>query len=142
LVGIGNELNGDDAAGVRVVRTLKSRLPERSDLLLLEAGLAPENFTGVLRRFSPGLVVMIDAAQIDEIPGMVRWYPLQASGGMSASTHAQPISTLAEYLVLELGCQVFLLCIQPGAFLSGKSLSAPVRSAIRRVVNTFVNFYH
>ena len=141
LVGIGNELYGDDAAGIRVVRALKARLPEQSDLLLLEAGPAPENFTGVLRRFSPGWVVMIDAAQMDEKPGTVRWYPWQASGGMSASTHVQPPSTLAEYLMVELGCQVSLLCIQSGPLLSGISLSSPVRSAIRRVADAIVSYY-
>lgn len=137
LVGIGNELNGDDAAGVIIARRLKSRLSEQPGVLVLEAGLAPENFTGILRRFDPALVVIIDAAQMGADPGEIRWLAWEAAVGVTAVTHGQPLSTLAQYLINELACRVALLGIQPAHLDPGQSISPPVRSAIRRIVNTF-----
>ena len=65
VVGIGHELRGDDAAGVRVARALQSRFPTSDALVAIDAGSAPENHTGALRRFKPDLVLLIDAAQIE-----------------------------------------------------------------------------
>jgi hydrogenase 3 maturation protease len=61
VVGIGNELNGDDAAGILAARKLsKKYCPQKVDensphpvFIVIEAGLAPEAFTGPLRRFRP-----------------------------------------------------------------------------------------
>ena len=39
----------------------------------MEAGPAPENFTGPLRRFRPDLVLLVDAAQMDAEPGTIGW---------------------------------------------------------------------
>jgi hydrogenase 3 maturation protease len=108
-------------------------------MLIIEAGLAPENFTGALRRFSPHLVVLIDAAQMGDPPGSVCWLAWQAAGGLSASTHSQPPSTLAQFLIAEMGCQVALLGIQPVSLETGHPISPQVRSAIRQIVQTFNN---
>jgi hydrogenase 3 maturation protease len=139
LVGIGSELNGDDIAGVRIARLLIPRLAGSRKVLVIDAGLAPENFTGVLRRFAPSLVILLDAAQMDEPPGTVRWLAWQAAGGLSASTHTQPPSTLAQYLIAELGCQVALLGIQPASLEPGSPLSPQVRKTISRIVKYFSN---
>ena len=108
-------------------------------MLVIEAGLAPENFTGVLRRFSPHLVILIDAAQMTDPPGTIRWMAWYAAGGLSASTHSQPPSTLAEFLIAELGCQVALLGIQPASLETGHPVSPQVSAAIRKIVHTFNN---
>ena len=133
IVGIGNELDGDDAAGVLVVRALRGSLGGRDDLLLIDAGTAPENFTGSLRRFQPSLVVMIDAADIGGQPGAVAYVPWQDAEGFSASTHTLPVSVFAEYLAAELGCEAALIGIQPAHLDFDRPVSQPVRVAIRAV---------
>ena len=40
--------------------------------LCLSAGAAPENCTGLLRRFRPDLVLLVDAAEMGEAAGAVR----------------------------------------------------------------------
>ncbi len=134
LVGVGNELNGDDAAGVEVVRRVTAQRPPPPWLLLLEAGLAPENFGGPLRRFAPDLVVVVDAAWLDEPPGSVAWLDWQEADGLSASTHSLPLSMLGAYLVHELGCRVALLGIQPAQLEFGQPLSPAVDVAVEMVV--------
>jgi hypothetical protein len=53
---------------------------------------------------------------------------------MSASTHSLPLSMLARYLRLELGCKIALLGIQPCANEIGEAVSEGVVQAIEEVV--------
>ena len=97
IVGIGHQLRGDDAAGVMAARALKQlygQVPDRR-LLVVDAGPAPENCTGPLRRFDPDLVILIDAAEMNEAPGTIRWLAWQETSGLSASTHTLPPYVLA-----------------------------------------------
>ncbi len=135
VVGIGNELRGDDAAGLEVVRRLKKRLkghPEQ--LLLIEAGPVPENFTGPLRRFQPEMVLLVDAALMGEEPGALRHLDWKEAAGFPSSSHTLPLETFAAYLVGELGCEVRLLGLQPG----GDELGAPISEAMDAAVNRAV----
>ncbi len=138
IMGVGNELNGDDAAGVAVVRALKEALTGQPRLLLIEAGPSPENFTGPLRRFGPQLVLMVDAANMGAEPGSVRWVEWQDTDGLSASTHSLPPSVLASYLIHELGCRIALLGIQVQQLEFGEPLSAAVERAVNEVVRGLV----
>lgn len=135
LLGVGNELNGDDAAGVAVVRALQARCPAAPQLLLLEAGLAPENFTGKLRRFAPDWVVLVDAAWLDEAPGCIAWVDWQMADGLSASTHSLPLAMFAQYVVSELGCRLGMLGIQPVQLEFGQPLSPAVQAAVDEAVD-------
>jgi hydrogenase 3 maturation protease len=137
LVGIGNDLRGDDSAGLSVARTLLSdqRLQSEPNFLVIEGGPSPENYTGKLRAFQPELVLFIDAAQMDESPGAIQWIPLESIDGMSASSHSLPLSMLAHYLTLELKCSVAVLGIQPGQNEIGAELSSPVREAVGEIVD-------
>jgi hydrogenase 3 maturation protease len=164
IVGIGHELRGDDAAGVSVARSLQSAVgtihpgtarhaisrPKAGwragggkcelPLLVIDAGAAPENFTGPLRRFDPDLVLLIDAAQLNEAPGSIRWLDWQETSGLSASTHTLPPHVLAEYLVNELGCEVALIGIQPQGDEFDAPLSPPVQQAVDELVRTLERF--
>jgi hydrogenase 3 maturation protease len=137
ILGIGNELNGDDAAGVLAARALKRLLEEQgslsSDILIIEAGPAPESFGGPLRRFQPDLVIFIDAAELGEPPGTLRTFDWSEAEGMSGSTHTLPPSMLARFLVAELGCEVRLVGIQPKSLEFDGGVSAEVQAAIEEV---------
>jgi hydrogenase 3 maturation protease len=139
FVGVGQDLRGDDAAGILLVRRLQQRAAEDVDStdspekenpplsprkqkvilersaerLYFEAGSLPEASAGPLRRFGPDFVIFLDAAQMGEGPGTVGWIePGQIDDG-SASTHTFPMGGFAEYLSTELGCRVAVLGIQP-----------------------------
>lgn len=133
-------MRGDDAAGVCVARQLAAALRDilrpqgNMATLVINAGSAPENFTGPLRHFGPDLVLLIDAAQMDALPGSVQWLLWQETSGLSASTHTLPPYILATYLVSEIGCEVALLGIQPADTSLGIPLSPLVHSAVDAVV--------
>ena len=134
FVGIGHELCGDDAAGVILARALQQHGEKDEHLLIIEAGPSPENFSGVLRRFRPNLVLLADAAQLDAAPGTVQWLAWQDTIGFSASTHTLPLHIFATYLTVELGCEVALLGIQASNVTVGAPLSPAVETAITAVV--------
>jgi hydrogenase 3 maturation protease len=135
LLGIGNELNGDDAAGVLVVRGLRARLAPRPHLLLIEAGLAPEAFTAPLRRFAPDLVVLVDAALLEQPAGTVEMVDWRETDGLSATTHTLPPSVLVQFIQHELGCPVELILIQPDDIEFDHPVSPAVQDTIDQVVD-------
>jgi hydrogenase 3 maturation protease len=132
VMGIGNELRGDDAAGMLAARALR-RL-QHDSFLVVEGATAPENYTGMLRRFQPDLVLLIDAAELGEQPGCVRWLSAADTEGLSASTHTTPPSMLARFLMETLGCEVALVGIQP----FDTSFDAPITPAVMAAVHAVV----
>jgi len=137
VLGIGNPFRSDDGAGVLIARGLsESECAQDTDhLLIIEAGHAPENATGALRSFAPHLVLIIDAAEMGEAPGTVKWIPQESIDGMSASTHSLPLSMVAHYLRLELNCLVALLGIQPHSNEVGEAVSPEVLGAVNETVD-------
>ncbi|MBN2385680.1 MAG: hydrogenase 3 maturation endopeptidase HyCI [Anaerolineales bacterium] len=139
VVGIGHELGGDDAVGTQLAGLLMRKAAGNERLLALEAGPAPENFTGPLRRFGPHLVLLVDAALMGCPPGTVRWLDWQQAEGFSASTHTLPLNLLATYLTAELGCELALIGIQPGQTRVDAPLTPAVRAAGRELAGVLVH---
>lgn len=129
LMGIGHELCGDDAVGVRLAGLLRTRQPAADHVLVIEAGPAPENFTSVLRRFQPDLVLLLDSALMGDQPGAVRWLDAQQAEGFSASTHTLPLHILVSYLISELGCSIGIIGIQPEQTFADAPLTPRVQAA-------------
>ena len=134
VLGIGNDLSGDDAVGAVIARELAVRVDRVADCLVLDAGTAPENFTGPLRRFRPDSVLLVDAAHLSAEPGTIAWMDWRQTDGLSGSTHTLPPSVLAQFLVEELACRLALLVIQPAQLEFEQPLSPVVRAAADRVV--------
>lgn len=147
VVGLGHELRGDDAAGVAVARALPAQPAFRAlctpsaFLLVIDAGPAPENFTGPLRRFAPDLVLLVDAAQMNEPPGTVGWLAWQDTSGLSASTHTLPPHIFASFLTAELKCAVALVGIQPADTTIGARLSPAVQIAVDGVARALAEAF-
>jgi hydrogenase 3 maturation protease len=133
ILGIGNELYGDDGAGLLAARRLQAAWRQRPDILVIEAGPSPENFTGALRRFMPERVVLIDAVDIGEPPGSLRWIEWPDVDGLSAATHRMPPATLAAFIIRDLGCRVALLGVQVADIGFGRPLTPEVRAAVNEM---------
>ncbi|MDT8306107.1 MAG: hydrogenase 3 maturation endopeptidase HyCI [Anaerolineae bacterium] len=139
ILGIGNESRGDDAAGILVARALQPIAHDR--LLVVEAGLAPENQTGRLRQFEPELVLLVDAAKLGAAAGTVRWLSWEETGGITASTHTTPPSMLGRFLVESLGCDVVLIGIQPADTAFEAALSPGVAASVDAVTQSLTALF-
>lgn len=140
VLGIGHELRGDDAVGVMVARGLvQAGFALRPETLVIEAGSAPENFTGPLRRFQPDWVVLVDAAELGLAPGAIQWLDWRETVGLSASTHTLPLALLGQFLTTELACRVALIGIQPATTALDAPLSASAQEACEAVVRALLD---
>ena len=139
VMGIGNEFRADDAAGMLVVGRLRTYgcVFEEALICLIQAGQSPENCTWKLRSFEPHLILLVDAADMGELPGTVRLIPIEDISGLSACTHSLPLSMLANYLTQDLNCQVALLGIQPASVTFGGPVNLEVLQAVDEIVKEF-----
>ncbi len=133
ILGIGSELNGDDAAGVEVVRRLQKTLPYSENILLIDAGVAPESFGGPIRRFAPDHILIIDAAETGDLPGTISFHTLDEAEGISAFTHGLPPTVFGRYIQNDLNCTVSLLLIQSENVEFDTRMGAIVNKAVDHV---------
>ncbi|MEW5869411.1 MAG: hydrogenase maturation protease [Chloroflexota bacterium] len=138
IVGIGNELGGDDAAGMALALALKPRLAHLEAVRVYPAGPAPESFTGPLRRFAPDLALLVDAAQLDLPPGGLACLDWEETSGLSACTHCLPLHVFCGYLAAEVGCRVAVVGIQPGVLGLGMGLSPAVQAGVEELEGMLV----
>jgi len=85
IVCIGNDEGGDDAVGPFIAGNLKNKLS--SDFDVLNVGIAPENYTGVIKEKNPEILIIIDAVDMQLKPGEIRIIPPENIGIMHVSTH-------------------------------------------------------
>jgi hydrogenase 3 maturation protease len=121
VLGIGNALNGDDGVGCHIARHLDS--PE---WISLDCGTVPENFTGIVRRERPDLLVLVDAADMHLPPGEYRIIPGDLIEEVGTGTHALPLSHLIDFLAPVAG-EILFIGIQPGSLRTGDPLSEKVK---------------
>lgn len=140
IIGIGNELNGDDAAGVLIVKNLKSHLLPSEEILLIEGSIAPENFTGAIRNFRPDWIWVIDAAQLENKPGDVELIDLDLVDGVGSNTHRLPPTLFLSYLKMEINFQSFLFGINPERVEPFSDVSEPIRIAIEKTTRFFLQW--
>ena len=134
VLGIGNPLGGDDAAGPCLVRMLKRRLQRPNEpspeITAIDAGTAPESYTSTIRQHQPNLLILVDAADMGLAPGALRAIPPEKISVLSFSTHHMPLSMFISY-VQELCGKVLLIGVQPERTQMGKRLSRVVRKSMR-----------
>lgn len=125
LLGIGNSRHGDDALGPVFARAFR-----HPDWRCLNAATAPENFTGLIRRLRPDLLVFLDAADMGLLPGALRRLDPDSIQAGNFGTHAGSIGQLATYLS-DCAGRIVILGIQPASTIPGTRLSPPVRATLR-----------
>jgi hydrogenase 3 maturation protease len=141
VVGIGNELNGDDAAGMLIVRKLSPFIKDHPGIQVFEAGQALENITGALIRFRPDAILFIDALSVEAPPGSIHMLDPLLSQGFSASTHSLPLSVVIRYLLHEHPCDMHLLGVQVRDTAIGATLSSEVNRSIERITDEFKKMF-
>jgi hydrogenase 3 maturation protease len=135
---VGRAGRGDDGAGPALCAQLARSWRGCDDRLALDAGIAPENVGGALRRFQPDVVLMVDAADMGESPGAVRRLAEDQILGCSASTHTVPLGLVARYLSESLGCEVRVLGLQADRVGVDGPMSGPVRRSVSRLARHLV----
>lgn len=116
LLGVGNEINGDDGIGVWIARNF-SRDGWRS----IDCFTAPENYTSEIKRSGVKKVVIVDAADMGLDAGEIRIIPKEKIGLAGFSTHSLPLSIFITHIEETTDADILLIGIQPEQFYSGIS---------------------
>lgn len=130
ILGIGNELNGDDAAGILIVRNLKNKLTI-DKIQLIEGSIAPENYSAVIRKFMPDWIWLIDAAAFGEQPGNVQLFESSQIQSVGANTHRLSPDLLISFLQIDSNAKGFLIGIEPNMVDPFSEISPVVKNSIR-----------
>ena len=128
LMGIGNELNGDDGVGCYVARMLDS-----PDWVTIDCATAPENFSGQVKRHNPFEVVVVDAALMGLSPGSLRRIDHQRIQEIGFSTHTMSLAHFVTYISEECS-QVYLVGIEPHDTTIGSPLSEVVKQSAEELM--------
>lgn len=127
LLGIGNPHHGDDALGPVFARAFR-----HPDWRCINTATVPENYTGVVRRMHPDVLVLLDAADMGDVPGTLRRLDPDAIQSGDFGTHAGSLGQIARYLS-DCAGEVIILGIQPLSTDPGERLSPPVRIALKQL---------
>jgi len=142
VLGIGNRLGADDAAGPCLVdmvnhRQRQARTLRWAEITAIDAGTAPESYTSVIRRHRPDLLILVDAADMGLAPGALRTIPPEKIRGLSFSTHSIPLSMFIPY-AKELSRKVLLVGVQPERMDTGRRISRAVRTSVKELAEAIL----
>jgi len=127
LLGIGNDLLGDDGVGPFVAQEL-----EGTDWTTIDAGIVPENFIRPIRNKKPDTIVIVDAVEMGCKTGTIRIIPLEYIRDCGVGTHQLPLTFLAEQMAS--WSKVIIIGIQPGTLDPDTPLSESVKRAATELI--------
>jgi hydrogenase 3 maturation protease len=142
VLGIGNRLGGDDAAGTSLVDMLnrrqhKAKTLYSGEITTIDTGTAPESYTSVIRRHQPELLILVDAADMGLSPGALRTVPPEKITMLPFSTHSMPLSMFISY-VKEFCGKILLVGVQPAQTETGRGISKAVRTSLKRLAEAIL----
>ena len=129
LLGIGNPLHGDDGIGNYIASRFRAR-----GWNSIDCGTMPENFTAVVRRHHPEILVLVDATDLGLLPGEFRTVGDDQIEDVSIGTHNMPLSFLIRYLAESAG-RVIFIGIQPDRLGEEAGLSPAVIEGADRLMD-------
>jgi hydrogenase maturation protease len=138
LVGVGNPIRHDDAAGLELVTTLRRRLHQagRGRLRIHPASSSPERL--LTRLASEGeQVIVFDAVEARREAGAIVCARLGDTKFGYFATHNVPLRLVPG--VSEESGRIFLVGIQPGSLEVGEGLSEPVMAALEELSAAIVS---
>jgi len=131
IVGIGNTLKGDDAAGPLVCQQLTGKVCAE----LIDAGTVPENYIQPVIKKAPQNLLIIDAIDFGASPGTIEIFKPEQLNSFVFSTHTLSPRLFAEMVTRNIKVDVCFVGIQPAQIQLGQPVSAPVSKAVQSLID-------
>ncbi len=132
VVGVGNPLRGDDAAGL----VLGSAIAEALGACYIAGEDVPEHYTDQMRAGPATQVLFVDAVDMGMPPGHIGLVRTDELDDTSVSTHKVSLAVLARLVETMSGKRVRLLGVQPQSLGWGDAVSEPVREGVERFIRS------
>lgn len=133
FVGLGNELRGDDGAGLVFLEYLK-KTEEFSKSNFINAKTNPENYLEKILDFKSEVVVIIDTARNAKQPGTIDWINPDSMELDSFSTHTFSVKMIENYIKQLQTVEFRYIGLEPYDTKFGSSLSPIIK---RKLDNFF-----
>jgi hydrogenase 3 maturation protease len=139
LLGIGNDMRGDDAVGVLIARDLEAF--ELPCLRSFPVGIALENSTHLVARHHAKTLLLVDAVSDPENPvGTWRFFPPEECDSFIHSTHSVPLSLFVSYWKREIpDLEIHFLGIGIGPTATFGTMCKEVQKAREEIVQTVLS---
>jgi len=131
---IGNSERGDDGLGPYFAGAIKGGVSYE----VIDAGTAPENWTGVVTGLKPDTIVMVDAVYFKGEPGEIKIFSSEDLRSGKISTHDVSPKLLIEYLKESTKADIYVLGIKPQSDKLGEGLSPCVKLALNNLSKTLL----
>jgi len=126
IIGIGNPLRGDDGFGPALVASIDGKV----DALCIDAGTAPENYTGKIVKVDPDTLIIVDAVHLEKEVGAVKVLKGEEIESRGFTTHDLSPNMFMEYIKNNTRADIYLLGVQPGNLGFGSDMSDPVKKRL------------
>ena len=133
IVCVGNDLRGDDGAGMAIARELAGTVPWS----VFETQTVPESFLMKIVQGEPASVILIDALDFRSPPGTIDLVTADKVANQGPSTHGPAPLAFLDVLQMMHPCHCAVLGIQARNVAFGQPLSQPVKIAVKRIVRAF-----
>ncbi len=137
FAGVGNVLRCDDGFGPRLAEVIRDRVSFR----VIDAGMAPENYLGVIVREEPDTIIYADTGDFGGRPGEIRF--MRASDCTDSSfflTHNTSLKLLFQFIEAQgTHADVFLLCVQPASTDFAEEPGEEVNQAVEKLADWFAS---
>ncbi|NYB51358.1 MAG: hydrogenase maturation peptidase HycI [Methanobacteriaceae archaeon] len=137
ILGIGNDMRGDDALGSVLAQKMSHLFADKKNLIVFDCKTVPENFTGAIKKEKPSHIILLDAVEMNKPPGHIRLVEKEEIDNYSISTHAMPLSFFIKYLESTSPSEIFLLGIQPKKMNLIGEISREVEKSMNHVLKVF-----
>lgn len=143
VMGIGNYIRGDDAAGLKTIELLEKKLQKikmlNDFIIVWNCETSPESFLGKLEKLSPSHVILIDAVQMNSRPGSIGFFEKNdLFDFITTSTHNISPKLLFTYIEEIVGAKVILIGIQPKNLNFGSNISSEIYTAANMISDVLV----
>jgi len=137
IIGIGNALKGDDAAGPIVCERLRGKISAE----IIDAGTVPENYIQPVIEKAPDNLLVIDAIDFGAPPGELRIFQPEQLNSLVISTHTLSPRIFVDMIKQSVDVKVLFLGVQPAKIVLGQPLSAEVDEAIELLIKALVEVF-
>jgi len=132
---VGNIERGDDGVGPHIAREIKGRVSHE----VIDAGVTPENYTGVIMGLRPDTIIIVDAVYFEGAPGEARLFTGEDLRSGKISTHDVSPKLLIKYLESSTDARIYVLGIMPGSNNFGQGLSEEAERAVKEISSHLCN---
>jgi len=126
VLGVGNDMKGDDALGRYVIDRLKTKNK-------LFCGEMPENFISRIKSLKPDAVLIVDAVDFQGKPGEIAFTDAKRLKSASTTTHSLSFSLMSKLLP---DTDMFLIGVQPLSLGFGKLMSLKAKEGAENIIAT------